>query len=320
MMSAGTLASPRPALRWAARAAASGVLLGSVVWLTDPDALLSALTSAQPLWMGLAVLSLLGQIVLSALRWRITARALGLPISTRAALQEYGLSVLVNTFLPGGVLGDMGRILRMKHLNGWRRSAASVIIERLAGQVMLGLAALLGLVWWLGLTGIVIALAVIGLALVALRLSGRVLPRVHAALKDSWFHAAIWHSQIMLSLLILICNLFGFWAAARSVGVDLSLSASLLILPLTLAVMLFPVTINGWGLREGTAALLWPMVGVTTTGAVSASVLFGIAIACAACLGAVPWLLSGASAVDTGASPGIDSAPDGNTAQHRTRE
>jgi glycosyltransferase 2 family protein len=99
-------------------------------------------------WLALAVAALAAQIVLSALRWRLTAGALGLPVGRWRAVREYWLSVLGNTVVPGGVLGDLGRVVRMRHDAGLGRAAETVVIERLAGQLALFAAAGMGAVAW----------------------------------------------------------------------------------------------------------------------------------------------------------------------------
>ena len=51
-----------------------------------------------------------------------------------------------------------------------------------------------------------------------------------------------------------------------------------MLLPLVapvLVTMLFPVTIAGWGIREGAAAMLWGAVGFTVVDGVAISVGYG---------------------------------------------
>ncbi|MFU8898468.1 MAG: lysylphosphatidylglycerol synthase transmembrane domain-containing protein [Roseinatronobacter sp.] len=274
-----------------ARALASLGLLAAVLWQFGAGDIVADLQAASGLWFALACLALSVQIPLSALRWRVTARALGLPLTRGHALSEYGLSVLVNTFLPGGVLGDLGRVLRMRHVRGWQMAAATVVIERLAGQIALALTAILGVGLWYGAAvGLALAGGMLALGAAAYAL-GRIVPKLVKALRLAWFARQTWPAQLGLSIAILGCNLFGFWAAARAVGISVPFEVAIFILPLTLMVMLVPVTLNGWGLREGAAALLWPLVDIAAQSAVAASVVFGAAVAGAALLGAVPWAL-----------------------------
>lgn len=269
--------------------------LAVVLWFAAPQDVGDALRAAHPGWIACAIICLLAQIWLSALRWQITAQALDLPVSRRFALREYGLSVAANTFLPGGVLGDLSRILRARHL-GWRNAAASVVIERLAGQVALAVAALIGLNIWLGPwpTALIVALALCLCTVLAWSF-----PKAARLAQQVWTAPGLWRAHLVLTIAILVLNLTGFWAAARAVGLALDIGAALALIPLTLLAMLVPLTINGWGLREGLAALLWPLMGIATAQAVAASLAFGLTCMLAALLGLLSLLLP----TDTNAQP-----------------
>ncbi len=58
------------------------------------------------------VLTLTVQTLLSAWRWRLTARQLGLRIAPSQSVREYYLAQIVNQSLPGGMAGDVGRAER----------------------------------------------------------------------------------------------------------------------------------------------------------------------------------------------------------------
>lgn len=289
-------------MNWIVRTVVTLALLGAVIWMVAPDELAGAFRAFDPFWLAVAVLLLVLQIAMSALRWRVTAHAFGFALPKSRALQEYGLSVAVNTFLPGGVLGDLARIARSRSF-GWRGAAASVLIERLAGQMALALVALGAGVSVLGLArggALVIAAIVAGTILLWLWPKGR------ALLMQAWLAPGIWRAQAGLTCAILVFNLGGVWAAARAVGVHLSPGAALILIPLTLLSMLIPLTINGWGLREGVAATLWPLWGIAAAQAVAASVAFGLACMGAALLGLLPWLLRRRLAdEDVVLSPGV---------------
>lgn len=279
-------------LRWLVTLGA----LALVLRVLGTDAIVTQLRQVSPPWLVVSVALLSAQIVASAARWQLTAQALGLTVGTRAALREYYLSVLGNTVLPGGVVGDVGRAVRMRHQAGIGRAAQSVVIERLAGQIALFAIIAAGAVAWfwptpaaLGGAGALLAGAA-GTVLVIRRGNGTSAPPPPAGrigrglrlLRAAWTAPDVWPKQLGLSIVILLCNIGGFWAAAQAVGVMLPLGAAIFVLPLTLGAMLVPLSINGWGLREGAAAALWPLAGATATAAVAASIVFGVAILLAA--------------------------------------
>ena len=276
-------------------------LMGAVLWIVAPQDVVRALASFDPVWFSLAVLALTSQTVLSAWRWRLTAQGLGLELRAFWCVREYGLSVASNTFLPGGVVGDLARVVRTRH-HGWQMATASVVIERLAGQIALALVALVGLVLWQGPWAGLAAVLVLACVSVAIF---RFAPTIVTLLMRSWGAAGVWQRQIMLSLAILSLNIFGFWAAARATGVTLGAEAAIALIPLTLLAMLAPITINGWGVREAVAAALWPLWAIPAAEAVAATVVFGLACMGAALLGLLPMLRA-----ETASGP---AAPDGTS-------
>lgn len=251
---------------------------------------LSRIAAIAPGWLVAALLAAQVQIVLSALRWQLTARSIGMPLPFGRALAEYYLSGAINMTVPGGVLGDGVRAIRSREINGFEAAAHAVLIERLAGQLALAVVLAAGLL----LSGIstlqqvgvfAVALVTVG-AILGPRL-GRVLPmqdvpdvvgRFLSSIRQSWFGPRIGMTQMLLSLLIVAANLASFSFAAAATGSILGLVEVLYTVPLILFAMLIPFSIAGWGYREGAAAAIFPLIGATAAAGVSASVIFGAVI------------------------------------------
>ena len=93
--------------------AAIALSMLALVWMalrgTDANARLADMS---PGWALAAFVALSVQTWLSAWRWRLTARQLGIRMGAFHALMEYYLGQLVNQILPGGMVGDVGRALR----------------------------------------------------------------------------------------------------------------------------------------------------------------------------------------------------------------
>ncbi len=253
------------------------------------------LAGADPLWLAAAFIALTLQTVLSALRWRLTAAQLGIEINKRTALREYYLSQIVNQALPGGVLGDAGRAVRARAQAGLMASGQAVVFERLAGQtaifVVLAVAFLAtlavpgGLDWprWLLVPVAALITGGTALALVLwtaahllpgrvgswLSMMGRPLVQALAAPEVRWW-------QIGLSLGTALSNIAAFCFCAWAIGAGFTVVAALALVPLILLTMLIPITISGWGLREGAAAALFPIAGATATEGLATSVAFGL--------------------------------------------
>jgi uncharacterized membrane protein YbhN (UPF0104 family) len=269
------------------------------LWLDGP-VIAKLLLNAQLSWLVFGVFLLILQTVLSAIRWRFTAKQLGQYLTKRRAISEYFLSMLCNLTLPGGVVGDAGRVWRGKDEVGLKRAAAAVVLDRAAGQVAMVAALLFGLLLaWINAKtgraeqagqGIWLLLACFTMVTVLLWRGPRWLRSVGKMVHLAWLTRAAWPSQLALSLFIVTLNLGAFAACATAVGAQLNWEQALVVLPLTLAVMVLPVSVAGWGLREAAAAALWPMASVSSELAVAASIAYGLVATASALPGlAVPY-------------------------------
>jgi len=289
---------------------ASAILLGALFLLVDTTSLWHELQRI-PLWVALPAFALSAvQIVISSWRWRYTGKRLGLSIGLGDAVQEYYLATFVNQVLPGGVLGDVNRALRHGARVGKRQKAAhAVAIERLSGQLVLALVVGLGLIalWQanvltLSLAGssaaigwlpIVLLLAVAG-GLLVLRLYSARFKAYLVALGDDARQALFsWPAlplQLTSSLLIVASYLAVFLLLAVAVDYVNSAAAAAVLMALCtvlLLSMVIPLTVAGWGIREGAAALLWPLAGLPAEQGVALSVGYGALMFIGSCPGAL---------------------------------
>jgi len=290
----------RPTMRARAMRLGQGVLavvLLALLWRVAGGAdAARSLKGAEPVWLLAALAALSLQTVLSALRWRLTAAPLGIHLSRIEALREYYLSQVVNQSLPGGVIGDAGRAIRARGQAGLLASGQSVIFERLAGQMGLyavtavafggTLAVPGGVVWpdWLMAPvmlflacGLIVPVCAVALAGGRGRI-GRAVARLWQGMVRCLFARQVIGPQIALSLATALCNLAAFGFCAQAVGHPLTFGAVAAFVPLILLTMLVPLTIGGWGLREGAAVVLFPVAGASAAGGLAASVAFGLMV------------------------------------------
>ena len=289
--------------RWVRPAVSAGVLIG-LAWLLDVDQVAARLGGMRAGWVASAVALSVLQVGASAWRWRFTAARLGIDLPLGAAIREYYLATFLNQVLPGGGLGDASRAWR--HARGARRPGSAVravILERVSGQLVMTAAAAgsavllsceLGVARRLGWpdsappAGAVLAAAAIvavtaavaGLAagraasrrISADSLAGRTWRDVRAALLSRRALPV----QIASSALIVASYLVTFVLAARAVGVGTPLPTLLQLVAPVLVAMLPPISVAGWGVREGAAAALWGAAGLAAADGVAASVAYGL--------------------------------------------
>lgn len=289
------------------------VLLLAALWhLADGKAAWARLRQADLVWLLLACAALHTQTILSALRWRLVAGAMGQPMTHGHAVREYYVAQVVNQALPGGVVGDGARAVRAANpgtLQGALPAAvAAVVLERALGQAALlvvlvaGMAAslTLGLISWPAGTQPMVLLALAGAGALALAGAGageviaaRMVATRATSLRRMIRPAFATKGQklrlFLLSLAIVALNLAAFAATARATGTPLTAEASVTLIPLILTAMLIPLSIGGWGWREGAAAALFPLAGAPAGAGLVTGATYGVLILIAALPGAF-WL------------------------------
>ena len=218
--------------------------------------------------------------------------------------KHYWIGFFYNTYLPGGVTGDVvrGMLVRRAWGPGSAGGFATVIVER-----ALGLCALLSLVatasllhplagvapLWLPACGALAAALAATLALAfGRRLSGglpgplrRLGERLPVPL--SWLPLA---AALALSLATQICPALCGYALVHALAPQAGLLDALVIVPLAAAAAFLPITISGAGVREAVFVELFGLVGVPAQAALAASLAMWMSQAALAALGG-GWLL-----------------------------
>jgi uncharacterized membrane protein YbhN (UPF0104 family) len=275
------------------RIAITAALLGAILWAIDGAGLMSRLASADFHWFLLAALLGLLANVISAWRWLVIARHLGLIASAHTLLPAYGKGVTLNTLLPGATLGgDAYRAVVLQKLgNPMLKAAASVALDRLSG-----LWALCVISWcaWLALwadNGIASASAhlhLIGLAgavaapFLARSLGERLRLPPHATtarlLRLLAETARLTQVTFASSVVVQLATIAALWAALHAVTPDVPLLYLIAVsAPVFLAAAL-PVSIGGYGTREAALAAYWLLAGLPAETAVAGALLHGLAV------------------------------------------
>ena len=91
-------------------------------------------------------------------------------------------------------------------------------------------------------------------------------------------------TQAGLSLAVVASYLLIFCLSARAVHAPLDAASALLAIPLVLSAMALPVSVGGWGLREASAAVLWPLLSMPASNGAASALTYGIVIL----IGALP--------------------------------
>jgi len=292
------------------------VVSAGLVWLlmasVDVTETLARLKNAHWPYLLIAAAVLFTQTVTNTLRWKAVLEAIGRPLLFSKVYKIVFIGLFFNQTLPSAVGGDAVRIyLTSKSGTGVGKAANSVLIERVVTVLVLVLlvaftqpfllsriddtpakwvfpalavAAISGTVFLMFLDKLPENLRrwkVIG-AIAALGEDTRALFK---KTRQS-FWCLIWslYGHINLSLIAFLIGL--------SLGLDISILDCLVLVPPVILVMTIPISIAGWGVREGAMVVAFGMIGIERVDALSLSIIFGLLTIAIALPGGLVWLLS----------------------------
>ncbi len=306
----------RNVFTFALKALVSGVLLYFAFAHVKFDVIGRRLDRIDYLWLAGAVLIFIAQTTLGALRWRRIVQQLnapdGPPFALSNALRFTFVAAFFNQTLPSTVGGDAVRIwLLARDQGGWRTATYSVLIDRLAGVLVLALLVILCLPWSFALIGNVsgrIALLIVGFGSIGACLAFLALGFVRWRWLDRWwltrqlvaagatargvFGAASSGAPIIAySLLIHGLSATAAWCVARSVAAPLEWTQALLLVLPVLLIATIPLSIAGWGTRETAMVLAFGYAGLPENDGLIVSVLLGITMFAAGLVGGAIWIL-----------------------------
>jgi len=271
-------------------------LLGIVAATVDLRRVGQALLSVR--WGDFLLAILLYQvgILVRAYRWRALLRGQGVEVSLPRLVNLYYVGTFFNSFLPSGFGGDVVRMIEVLQ-DGARGAAAvgTVLVDRLMGlEVLLAMAlCALPFCWRLVPRSAVIAvLALMGGTTLALsillsqRLAASLMRRSRLARKaleqkgvssraafGRYGRGALLRAagaSLAFNLILILTQML----LGRAVGVRIAIGYFFVFVPIISALLALPISISGFGVREGGYVLLFGLAGVGAGEATAMSLLF----------------------------------------------
>jgi len=282
--------------RYLAKFAISAALVYLLLRNRDVSALLREIATVDPLALAAAAAGLFLLLAPQTLRWSTILDAIGHPTSWRVVLPLTLIGLFFSQTLPTSIGGDGMRVWEL-HRRGVDMSAAvsSVLIDRALGLlgictlVSLTAPILFGLVSDPAVTGGVVLMLAVGYSGIAVATLFDRLPERLRRLPVVRGFASL--SQRLRTVLLTPRSLIGALGAslvyqlgiaavvfilACGIGVRVAPEACLVLVPIANLSALLPISISGWGVREGAFAVAFGLVGIAASDAIAISVLFGL--------------------------------------------
>jgi D,D-heptose 1,7-bisphosphate phosphatase len=264
-------------------------------------------------WLAAALLLQAVQVALQAMRWRTIALECGASLTPREAVRINFIAAFFNQVLPSTIGGDAARMwLLARNGGGWASAAYSVLIDRVAGILALAVIVIVCLPWTLALVQDPIARAVllligagaIGGAFVFIMIGVLKLPllerfaptrhlvqvsRTARRLTQSRQSASTVGAS---SFAIHLLTIASIWCIAQSVSASASFTLLLFMIPPVILIATIPISIAGWGVREGSMIVAFTYAGLAAGDGLIVSVLFGLTAFAIGTIGGILWISS----------------------------
>lgn len=213
-----------------------------------------------------------------AWRWSLLSRQLDIAVPAGTAYRRYYRSQLLNATLPGGVLGDLHRgIDHGRSAGALGRGLRSVLWDRASGQAVQASLAILALVLLPTAVRSDVGWLLLALAGVAIALTAALPARVRrATVTELRTLRPVLPQVVLASALAAAGHVVVFVVAARSVGVSAPLAELAALALVVLLASALPLSVAGWGPREGAAAWLFAGAGLGAETGLSVAVAFGV--------------------------------------------
>jgi uncharacterized protein (TIRG00374 family) len=274
-------------------------LLAVVATQIDWSRMEARVRHGHPLYFVAAVALILAALTIGALRWRRLLSLADLHLDLRPLARIYSVATFSGTFLPTSVGADITRALLVSRSRALLpRVVLTILVDRLSGLI-----GLLGMAWiafslestsvprgaqiflaWVS-AAVVIGSVVLALALFrGSRIARALVPaRLMDMARASRALLRSYASDPRTLLLLLVASLayqalvsLQLVMLARAIGVHLPFATAAVTLALVTVVTLIPISIGGFGVREGSYVVL---LGGASVGATDATLISLLSVA-----------------------------------------
>lgn len=295
-------------------------LLAVIAAHVDWGAFAERVSSGSVGWLAVALVLVVAALATGAVRWWWLLSAAGIHLTAGEVGRVYAVSTFASTFLPTSIGGDVARALLVtREPRMLVRVGLTIVVDRagaFAGMLAVAWGALLivpavlpdGAVVVLALLTALLGIGAICLSWLAIgggrSLARRLPERIRAPLSGAREVVAIYGRDPRTFVVVLVTSVVfqifaaaQLWAIAEALDLELSFAVAAVTLTLVTVATLVPISIAGFGIREGSYVVLLAPVGIGATDATAISLTAVVVLLVASLPGAALLIRRGMSPV-----------------------
>ncbi|MDH5785001.1 MAG: flippase-like domain-containing protein [Chromatiales bacterium] len=247
--------------------------------------------------------------IVASYRWKLVMQRLAFGQNFVFYLRSYFKGSFFNQGLPTSIGGDAIRVIDVARTGHRKREAFyGVAVDRglgLVGLLIFNLLANLFApnllpteVYWVlnvlvigGIVGFIVFYFLNRISWLEQRMVTRVLLRISQRLDIVLDSAAAILRHLPLALLIHLLSLLCIYTIGSGVGMEFDVLTYMVIVPPVILLTIVPISLAGWGVREGGMIGLFALLGADNTLVLSMSIIYGLILIVTALPGLVIYLL-----------------------------
>ena len=261
-------------------------------------------------WILVALILQLGSTYLAAYRWFKISQLLVFKERLSFYVQSYFKGAFFNQALPSSIGGDAVRIIDLTRKSYDKKDAFyGVFVDRIVGLVGLLVLNLIASIIFFGtfeedLSLLIILIAFGGISgfiflfhLEKIKFLGNykfldLFHRLARRLNALYPNNIILMKHIGISVVVHLLSVLTIYALSLSLDIYLSFQVFLIAVPPVFLLTIVPISLAGWGIREGAMIGIFMLVGADETKILVMSILYGLLLILSALPGSYFWIKS----------------------------
>ncbi len=261
-------------------------------------------------WILVALLMQLTSTYLAAYRWFKISQLLVFKEKLSFYVQSYFKGTFFNQVLPSSIGGDAVRIIDLTRKEYEKKEAFyGVFVDRVVGLVGLLVLNLLATLIFFGtfdndFSLLIIFITVGGIISFSLlfqlhRLTFladikflNLFVRLANRLNSLYASRMLLIEHISISVVVHLFSVLTMYGLSLALGLDLSFQTLLIAVPPVFLLTIVPISLAGWGVREGAMLGIFMLIGADQTKVLAMSILYGLLLILSAVPGAYFWIKS----------------------------
>ncbi|HIP19855.1 MAG TPA: flippase-like domain-containing protein [Sulfurimonas sp.] len=261
-------------------------------------------------WIAVALLMQLTSTYLAAYRWFKISQLLVFKEKLSFYVQSYFKGTFFNQVLPSSIGGDAVRIIDLTR-KGYEKKDAfyGVFVDRVVGLVGLLVLNLLATLIFFGTFDNDFSMLIIFITLGGItgfatlfhlhRISFlsnykflNLFVRLANRLNSLYASRTLLIKHISISVVVHLFSVLTMYGLSLALGLDLSFQTLLIAVPPVFLLTIVPISLAGWGVREGAMIGIFMLIGADQTKVLAMSILYGLLLILSAVPGAYFWIKS----------------------------